>query len=250
MKAQGALLPEPFSRGPPPHFTGSAMVTDGRRVALVHHRKLGRWLQPGGTSRQRTRRISSPPPCGRRPRRRGVPSSAPTAQQPLDVDVHPIPSRATEPGAPAPRRPLPRGDRSPQGRCARIPRRAARSGGSSSTRRSIAPGRRDEAAPDEGSPKWLGVLIGPKALPAASALRGRVCVRVRFRAAGRACHPLGYMARDIRRGETTGYRGRTRDTCVVSTAAGPISTSTARRVGLATLSGYGSTGCARGRGAG
>jgi 8-oxo-dGTP pyrophosphatase MutT (NUDIX family) len=49
MRAQRALLPEPLSRSQPAaHFTGSAVVTDGRRVALVHHRKLGRWLQPGG----------------------------------------------------------------------------------------------------------------------------------------------------------------------------------------------------------
>ena len=32
------------------HFTGSAWVVsvDGRRTLLTHHRKLGRWLQPGG----------------------------------------------------------------------------------------------------------------------------------------------------------------------------------------------------------
>lgn len=32
------------------HFTGSAWLVsaDGRRVVLMHHRKLGRWLQPGG----------------------------------------------------------------------------------------------------------------------------------------------------------------------------------------------------------
>jgi 8-oxo-dGTP pyrophosphatase MutT (NUDIX family) len=32
------------------HFTGSAFVlsADGRRVLLMHHAKLGRWLQPGG----------------------------------------------------------------------------------------------------------------------------------------------------------------------------------------------------------
>jgi 8-oxo-dGTP pyrophosphatase MutT (NUDIX family) len=34
----------------PGHLTGSAWVVsrDRQRVALVHHRKLGRWLQPGG----------------------------------------------------------------------------------------------------------------------------------------------------------------------------------------------------------
>ncbi len=32
------------------HFTGSSWLvsTDGDRVLLMHHRKLGRWLQPGG----------------------------------------------------------------------------------------------------------------------------------------------------------------------------------------------------------
>lgn len=34
----------------PGHITGAAWVVsaDRQRVALVHHRKLGRWLQPGG----------------------------------------------------------------------------------------------------------------------------------------------------------------------------------------------------------
>jgi 8-oxo-dGTP pyrophosphatase MutT (NUDIX family) len=34
----------------PGHFTGSAWVVsvDGERALLLHHRKLGRWLQPGG----------------------------------------------------------------------------------------------------------------------------------------------------------------------------------------------------------
>lgn len=35
---------------PPGHFTGSALVLsgDGQRTLLTHHRKLDRWLQPGG----------------------------------------------------------------------------------------------------------------------------------------------------------------------------------------------------------
>jgi 8-oxo-dGTP pyrophosphatase MutT (NUDIX family) len=34
----------------PGHITGAAWIlsADHQRVALVHHRKLGRWLQPGG----------------------------------------------------------------------------------------------------------------------------------------------------------------------------------------------------------
>lgn len=40
-----------FARSNPAgHFTGSAWLisADGARVLLMHHRKLGRWLQPGG----------------------------------------------------------------------------------------------------------------------------------------------------------------------------------------------------------
>ena len=42
---------DPFDRrNPRAHLTGSAFVVshDGLRVLLLHHRKLGRWLQPGG----------------------------------------------------------------------------------------------------------------------------------------------------------------------------------------------------------
>jgi len=44
-------LAEPFSRDQPrAHFTASALVVDPSRTrtALVHHRKLGIWVQPGG----------------------------------------------------------------------------------------------------------------------------------------------------------------------------------------------------------
>jgi 8-oxo-dGTP pyrophosphatase MutT (NUDIX family) len=44
-------LSDPFSRDQPTaHFTASALVVDEtrRRTALVHHRKLGIWVQPGG----------------------------------------------------------------------------------------------------------------------------------------------------------------------------------------------------------
>lgn len=44
-------LPEPFSRGQiGAHFTASALVVDPprERTAIVHHRKLGLWVQPGG----------------------------------------------------------------------------------------------------------------------------------------------------------------------------------------------------------
>lgn len=43
--------PATFERAHMPgHFTGSCWLVsaDGRRVLLMHHRKLGLWLQPGG----------------------------------------------------------------------------------------------------------------------------------------------------------------------------------------------------------
>lgn len=43
---------DPFSRAhfAPGHFTASGFVMspDAARLLLIHHRKLGRWLQPGG----------------------------------------------------------------------------------------------------------------------------------------------------------------------------------------------------------
>lgn len=41
---------DPFARAQPAHLTASALVLDAAReqVLLVHHAKLGRWLQPGG----------------------------------------------------------------------------------------------------------------------------------------------------------------------------------------------------------
>ncbi len=47
----GEVDADPYGRGGRHgHFTGSAFVVsaDGRRTALMHHRKLDRWLQPGG----------------------------------------------------------------------------------------------------------------------------------------------------------------------------------------------------------
>jgi len=101
MRAFATSLERPFSpdqRGA--HFTGSAMVIDeaGARVCLVHHRKLGRWLQPGGHA--------EPADGGRMEvtalREASEETSLdvalhPSAPLPLDVDVHPIPPRGDVP---------------------------------------------------------------------------------------------------------------------------------------------------------
>ena len=81
----------------PGHLTGSAFVVDssGGKVLLVHHRKLGKWLQPGGHAdgdsdlqRVAAREVSEETGLsGLRPLLNGV----------FDLDIHTIPARPGEP---------------------------------------------------------------------------------------------------------------------------------------------------------
>lgn len=96
--------PRPFDRHTwPGHVTGSAVLVDAswRFLCLLHHAKLGLWLQPGGHSdgcektwevalREATEesglsglRLESFCPSGR--------------VFPLDVDIHTFPARGSEP---------------------------------------------------------------------------------------------------------------------------------------------------------
>jgi 8-oxo-dGTP pyrophosphatase MutT (NUDIX family) len=79
------------------HVTGSAWVTSRAedRVVLVHHGKLGRWVQPGGhadgdsdVARVAWREASE---------ETGLRSITPASEAIYDVDVHVIPARAAEP---------------------------------------------------------------------------------------------------------------------------------------------------------
>jgi len=92
---------DPWDRRiPAGHLTASALVlsADGGRVLLLHHRKLERWLQPGG---------HADPGEGRGEgvalrealEETGIEGLAlhPAAPRPLDVDVHDIPARPGEP---------------------------------------------------------------------------------------------------------------------------------------------------------
>jgi 8-oxo-dGTP pyrophosphatase MutT (NUDIX family) len=91
----------PFDRGIlEGHLTGSAITVsaDGRRVLLLHHRKLDRWLQPGGhgdpgesTGEQVALREALEESGIRGLALHGA------APRPLDVDVHDIPARGSEP---------------------------------------------------------------------------------------------------------------------------------------------------------
>ena len=91
----------PFDRRiPEGHLTASALVLSmsGDRVLLLHHRKLSRWLQPGGhaepgeadglaVARREVREETGLHDVALHPRAPGL----------LDVDVHEIPARRDEP---------------------------------------------------------------------------------------------------------------------------------------------------------
>ena len=92
---------QPFDRAiAAGHLTGSALVVseNGDRVLLLHHRKLERWLQPGGHAE--TGEASGETVALREAREEtGLQGLAlhPEAPRPLDVDVHQIPARPGEP---------------------------------------------------------------------------------------------------------------------------------------------------------
>lgn len=78
------------------HVTGSAWIVDATasRVLLTHHRKLGRWLQPGGHS-------DGDPDTPAVARREAEEESGlvvrPVDGAVLDVDIHTFPARGGDP---------------------------------------------------------------------------------------------------------------------------------------------------------
>lgn len=93
--------PAPFSRAHlHAHLTASAIVVDadGLRVALGHHRKLDRWLQPGGHGEpHETDALGAA--LREAFEETGIAGLLPhpRAPRPLDVDVHEIPARGDVP---------------------------------------------------------------------------------------------------------------------------------------------------------
>lgn len=78
------------------HFTGSAWLVsaDGQRTLLMHHRKLDRWLQPGGHADGDAdlARVALREAC----EETGVPGLSVTPGV-FDIDRHRIPARGNEP---------------------------------------------------------------------------------------------------------------------------------------------------------
>jgi 8-oxo-dGTP pyrophosphatase MutT (NUDIX family) len=90
----------PFDRSTPEgHVTGSAVVArpDASEFLLVLHRKLSRWLQPGGHTEEEDASVFD---TARREAREetGIARlAAPFGRAILDVDVHAIPARGKDP---------------------------------------------------------------------------------------------------------------------------------------------------------
>ena len=80
----------------PGHVTASAWIVDrnGSRVLLAHHRKLGRWLQPGGHSDGEADSVAV---ALREAREETGLDLAACSARPMDIDIHEIPPRGVEP---------------------------------------------------------------------------------------------------------------------------------------------------------
>lgn len=81
----------------PGHITGSAFVVsdDGRRVLLIHHAKLRKWMQPGGHVEAGETDVRE---VARREAQEEVGVvTAPGTGELLDIDVHTIPARKDQP---------------------------------------------------------------------------------------------------------------------------------------------------------
>jgi len=79
------------------HITGSAWIVDrtGTRVLLTHHRKLNRWLQPGGHADGDPDVLAVALREGLE--ETGLESLEPVVTEVFDLDIHPIPARGDDP---------------------------------------------------------------------------------------------------------------------------------------------------------
>ena len=95
-----AAAVDPFGRDQyaPGHFTSSAFVLhpEGDRVLLVHHGKIGIWVQPGGHVDPEDVGLME---AARREvaEETGIGDLTPIGDGLLDIDIHPFPETATQP---------------------------------------------------------------------------------------------------------------------------------------------------------
>jgi len=91
---------DPFDRSTPEgHVTGSAVVarTDASAFLLVLHRKLSRWLQPGGHTESADASVFDTALREAREETGIARFETPLGKMILDVDVHAIPARGADP---------------------------------------------------------------------------------------------------------------------------------------------------------
>ena len=91
---------DPFAReNPEGHVTGSAVVArpDGSAFLLVHHRKLRRWLQPGGHTDAADSSVYETALREAREETGISRFGSPLSDAILDVDVHAIPAHGGDP---------------------------------------------------------------------------------------------------------------------------------------------------------
>lgn len=90
--------PDPFTRAVPHHVTAAAVIArpDASAFLLVHHRRLARWLQPGGHVEPQDASVLD---AARREAREetGVLALELPSDGILDVDVHEIPAAGDRP---------------------------------------------------------------------------------------------------------------------------------------------------------
>ena len=94
-----AARDDPFAReNPVGHVTGSAIIArpDASAFLLVHHRKLGRWLQPGGHTEESDASVYDAALREVREETGIAELEAPLGRRILDVDVHPIPAHGRD----------------------------------------------------------------------------------------------------------------------------------------------------------